>query len=169
MKKMKWAFNEVLTQSKGAKQPITEWTTARKIAKNKMKNRETFQKTSTATLTTAKNQHLFYFIAHCNKDKRNTSHTTLSLALLLSNVHLCVVIVWRNLVKHRCPLFSISSIPWSAFVSSKTPWRFPVPWAADTACRSNSANFSWTIHRERNSKPLYNWYSFWANPVSICW
>ena len=162
---MKFVFNEVLTESEGAKQPITEWTTERKIKKNKNKreNKETVQKASTATLTTAKKQQIFY----CNKDKRNTPHTTLSLAL--SNVHLCVVTVWRNYVKHRCPLFSILSISWSAFVSSKTPLRFPVPCAANTARRSNSANFSWTTHRERNSKPLYNWYNCWANPVSICW
>ena len=34
---------------------------------------------------------MFYLIAHCNEDKRNAPHTTLSLAL--SNVHLLVVIV----------------------------------------------------------------------------
>ena len=33
MKEIKWAFNEVLPQFKGAKQPITEWTSERKITK----------------------------------------------------------------------------------------------------------------------------------------
>ena len=58
--------------------------------KEKGKQGTIVQKISTATLTTAKKR-LFYLIAHCNKDKRKTPHTTFSLAL--SNVHLCVVIV----------------------------------------------------------------------------
>ena len=38
---MKCFFNEVLTESEGAKQPITEWTTERKMKKkNKRENKE---------------------------------------------------------------------------------------------------------------------------------
>ena len=37
---MKFIFNEVLTESEGAKQPITEWTTERKIKKKKQKGKQ---------------------------------------------------------------------------------------------------------------------------------
>ena len=36
---MKFVFNEVLTESEGAKQPITEWTTERRIKKTKTKGK----------------------------------------------------------------------------------------------------------------------------------